>query len=196
MRQLEDALGLRRERYLAEREGLGKARQRPLDLGLHRLQPQSQPLQDRGGNALPVPDQAEEDVLGTYEIVAETPRLFTRQDDHPTCPFGEPFKHRSPPHPFSVPFTQRISFGGRLVSRPHYTPPPRTPPDFFATCRSTPRFFDAHRVTCPPPGEALQRRVPRRVDTRDPPAAPARDCGWRRERRCPAPPAAGGRDRR
>jgi hypothetical protein len=106
--ELQDALGLRRERHLPERQGFGEARQRPLDLRLHRLQPQPQPLEDGGRDAFPVPDQPEEDMLGTNEIVAETPRLFTRKDDHPTCPFGEPFKHRSPPHPFSVPFTREF----------------------------------------------------------------------------------------
>ena len=56
-----------------------------------------EPLQDRGGDALAVADQAEQDVLGSDEIVAETARFFARQDDDPSRPFGEPFKHWCPP---------------------------------------------------------------------------------------------------
>ena len=99
MRQLEDALGLRRERHLAERQRLREAGQRPLDLGLHRLESQTEPLQDRGGDAFAVADEAQQDVFGTYEIVAETARLFSSQDDDPSRSFGEPFKHRCPPPP-------------------------------------------------------------------------------------------------
>ncbi len=98
-RQLENPLGLGRERHLAERQRLGEPRQRPLNLSLDRLQPQSQALQHGSRNTLPVTDQAEEDVLRTNEIVAETPRLFTCQDDYSPRPFREPFKHRLAPSP-------------------------------------------------------------------------------------------------
>jgi hypothetical protein len=98
-RQLENPLGLGRERHLAERQRLGEPRQRPLNLSLDRLQPQSQALQHGSRNTLPVTDQAEEDMLRTNEIVAETPRLFTCQDDYSPRPFREPFKHRLAPSP-------------------------------------------------------------------------------------------------
>jgi len=61
--KLEDTLGLRGEGQLAKGQGLGKARQRPLDLGLDRLEPQPEPLKDGGGDALSVTDQAKEDML-------------------------------------------------------------------------------------------------------------------------------------
>ena len=100
MRQLEDALGLRGERHLTEREGLRESGERPLDLGLHGLQTEPETLQDRGGDALAVADQAEQDVLGPYEIVAEPTRFLASQDDDPSRPFGESFKHWSPLAPF------------------------------------------------------------------------------------------------
>ena len=76
MDELEDPLGLRRERHFAEGQRLGEAGQRPLDLRLDRLEPQPEPLEDRGRDALAVADEPEEDVLGPDEIVAEAPRLF------------------------------------------------------------------------------------------------------------------------
>ena len=94
--ELEHALGLRRERNFAERERLGEAGERPLDLGLHRLEAKPEPLEHGGRDAFAVTDQAEQDVLGADEIVAETPRLLPRQDDDPSRPFGESFKHWRP----------------------------------------------------------------------------------------------------
>ena len=61
--QLEDALGLRRERHLAERERLGESCERALDLRLDGLEPQPQPLENRGRDSLTVTDQPEKDVL-------------------------------------------------------------------------------------------------------------------------------------
>ena len=93
MRQLEDPLGLRRERHLTEGQRLGEAGQRPLHLGLDRLEPQPQPLQDGGRDAFAVPDEPEEDVLGPDEIVTEPPCLFPRQDDDPPRPLRESLEH-------------------------------------------------------------------------------------------------------
>ena len=69
--------------HLAEGQGLREAGQRALDLGLDRLEPETQALQDGGRDPLAVPDEAEEDVLGAHEIVAEAARLFPRQNDDP-----------------------------------------------------------------------------------------------------------------
>src|SRR5205085_3567319 len=96
-RQLEDALGLRREWHLAERQRLGKARQGPLDFRLHGLEPEPEALQDRSGDTFAVADQAEENVLGSDEIVAEPPGLFTCEDDDASRSFSESLKHEWPP---------------------------------------------------------------------------------------------------
>ena len=93
MRQLEHALGLGGERHFPERQRLGEAGQRPLHFRLDRLEPEPEPLEDRGGDPLAVADEPEEDVLGADEVVAEAARLFPCQDDDPPRPFGEPFKH-------------------------------------------------------------------------------------------------------
>ena len=103
-RQLQHALRLRGERDLTERQRLREAGQGPLDLRLHRFEPQPETLQHRGGDALAVTDEPEQDVLGTDEVVAETSRLLTRQDDDPSRPFGESFKHCAFPTPFLAAF--------------------------------------------------------------------------------------------
>ena len=95
--QLEHALGLRRERHFTERQRLGESGQGPLDLRLHRFEPEPEPLQHGGRDAFSVADQPEQDVLRSDEIVAETTRLLPRQDDDPSRPFSEPFKHWSSP---------------------------------------------------------------------------------------------------
>ena len=101
MRQLEDALGLGRERHFAERQRLREAGQGPLDFRLDGLEPEPEPLQHRGRDALAVADQAEQDVLGADEIVAEPSRLFPCQDDDPSRPLGESFEHWVP-SPLSI----------------------------------------------------------------------------------------------
>src|SRR5581483_5692602 len=121
--ELEDALGLRGERHLTEGQGLRKAGERALDFGLDRLQTQTEPLQDRRGDAFPVSDEAEQHVLGPDEIVPEPSSLFSSEDDDPSRPFGEPFKHWSPP-PLSCVPGDPILLNRRLVipSRSQYSP--------------------------------------------------------------------------
>ena len=92
-RQLEDPLRLRSERHLAEGQGLGEPGQRPLHFRLDRLQPEAEPLQHRGRDALAVADESEEDVLGPYEVMTEPPCLFPGQDDDPTRPLRESLEH-------------------------------------------------------------------------------------------------------
>src|SRR5207247_4969584 len=70
-RQLEDALGLWGERNFTERQRLRKSSQGPFDFGLDGLESESEALQDRGRDPFTVSDQAEEDMLGSDEIVAE-----------------------------------------------------------------------------------------------------------------------------
>ncbi len=91
--QLQHALGLRGERHLAERQGLGESGQRTLDLGLDCLQPQPETLKHRGGDALAVTDESEEDVLRPDEVMTEPTCLFSGQDDDPTRPLSESFEH-------------------------------------------------------------------------------------------------------
>ena len=101
-RELEDALGLRGEGHLAERERLGEAGERALDLGFDVLQPEPETLQDRGCDPLTVADEPEQHVLGSDEVVAEAARFFASQDDDPSRPLGEPFEHFRP-YPFRRP---------------------------------------------------------------------------------------------
>ena len=92
-RELQHALGLRRERDLAEREGLGESGQGPLDLALDGLEPKPQALQDRGCDPLPVANQSEQDVLGPHEVVAEPAGLLSGEDDDASRALGESLEH-------------------------------------------------------------------------------------------------------
>jgi len=99
-RELEDALGLRRKGHFTERERLGETGQGPLDFRLHRLEPEAQTLEDSGRDPFAVANQPEEDVLSAHEVVSETTGFLPRQDDDPSRPLGESFKHwRAPPLP-------------------------------------------------------------------------------------------------
>jgi hypothetical protein len=75
-RKLEDAFGLGGERYLTERQRLGEAGERALDLCFHRFQTEPEALQDGGSNALAVANQPEENMFRAHEIVPEPPRFF------------------------------------------------------------------------------------------------------------------------
>ncbi len=77
-RELENPLGLRRERHFPERERLGEPGEGPLDLRFHGLEPKPKSLENCSRDAFAVTDQAEEDVFSTDEIVAEPPRLLPR----------------------------------------------------------------------------------------------------------------------
>ena len=116
-RELEDALGLRGERDLAERQRLGEPGERPLDLRLDRLQAEPEPLEHRRRDALAVPDEPEEDVLGADEVVPEPARLLTCQDDDPPRSLGEPFKHSMALAGY-LPLAEHFLFPGQLVTRP------------------------------------------------------------------------------
>ena len=76
--ELENPLGLRRERHFPECERLGESRERALDLRLHGLEAKPETLQNRGRDSLAVADQPEKDVLRADEIVAETTGFLTR----------------------------------------------------------------------------------------------------------------------
>ena len=91
--ELENTLGLGRERHLTERQCLGESGQGPLDFRLDGFELEPEPLEHRGRDALPVPDQPEQDMLGSDEVVAETARLFPGQDDDPARPLSESFEH-------------------------------------------------------------------------------------------------------
>ena len=52
----------------------------------------AQPGEDPGGYALRFPDQAEEDVLGTYIVMVKTLGLFLRQRKNSPRPFREFFE--------------------------------------------------------------------------------------------------------
>src|SRR2546425_365709 len=99
-RELENSLGLRRERHFPERERLGEPGEGALDFRLYGLEPEPETLEHRGSDSFAVADQAEKNVLGADKIVTEAARFFSCQDDDPSRPFRESFKHwLSPPLP-------------------------------------------------------------------------------------------------
>ena len=113
--ELQDPLRLGSERNLAERQRFREAGERTLNLRLHRFQTQPEPLQDRRGDTFPVADETEKHVLGADEIMPEPSRLFPSEDNDPSRPFGEPFKHWSTP-PLSCVPGEPFSLNRRLVN--------------------------------------------------------------------------------
>ena len=95
--QFENPLGLGSERNFTERQRLGEAGKGALDLGFDGLEAKAQALEDCRGDTFTVTDETEKHVLGSHEVVPESPRFFPRQDDDSPGPFGEPFKHWCPP---------------------------------------------------------------------------------------------------
>ncbi len=93
-RQLEDLLGARGERDLAGGDLLAGADDAD-DLGAHALDSDVERLEDAGGEALLLAEQAEQDVLGADVVVLERPRLFLREDDYLPGPLCESLKHLS-----------------------------------------------------------------------------------------------------
>src|SRR5262245_45475571 len=93
--ELEDTLGLGGERNFTEGKGLRESCEGTLNLALHRFELEPEPLEDRCGDPLPVTNQTEQDVLGSYEIVAKAACFLPGQDDDPTRPFSESFEHVS-----------------------------------------------------------------------------------------------------
>jgi len=93
--ELEDTFRLGCERNFTEGEGLRESSEGTLDLALHSFELEPEPLEDRRGDPLSVTNQTEQDVLGSYEIVAKTACFLPGQDDDPTRPFSESFEHVS-----------------------------------------------------------------------------------------------------
>src|SRR5262249_50810993 len=79
-RELEHLLRARRERDLAGRDLVALADD-PGDLGPNLLDRDVEALEDAGGQALLLAQQAEQDVLGADVIVLERTSLVLRQDD-------------------------------------------------------------------------------------------------------------------
>jgi len=76
--ELENPLGLRRERHFPERERLGESCERALDFSLDGFEPEPESLKNRGRDSFPVADQPEKNVFRTDEIVAETASFLAR----------------------------------------------------------------------------------------------------------------------
>ena len=93
-RQLEDLLGSGRERNLTGRRGLTSSH-RLLDLLPDRLERDRQRLERFDRHALPLVDEAEQDVLGPDVVVIQKPRLLLGQKDDPPSPIGEALEHPS-----------------------------------------------------------------------------------------------------
>ena len=91
-RELEHLLGARRERDLAGGDLLAGADDAH-DLRAHALDGDVEALEDAGGEALLLAEQAEQDVLGADVVVLERPRLLLRENDHLAGSFCESLEH-------------------------------------------------------------------------------------------------------
>jgi hypothetical protein len=90
--ELEDLLGPRRERDLPGGDLFAGADDAH-DLRAHALHRDVQALEHAGREALFLPQQAEQDVLGPDVVVLERPRLFLREDHDLAGPFCESLEH-------------------------------------------------------------------------------------------------------
>ena len=93
-RQLQDLLGARRERDLSGGDLLAGADD-PHHLRADALDGDVERLEDAGGQALLLAQQAEQDVLGADVVVLERARLFLGQDDYLTGSLCESLEQRS-----------------------------------------------------------------------------------------------------
>ena len=87
-RQLEHLLGARRERDLAGGDLVALADD-ARDLRAHLFHRDVERLEDAGGKAFLLAEEAEQDVLRADVVVLEGPRLVLRQNDDLSCPLGE-----------------------------------------------------------------------------------------------------------
>ena len=87
-RQLEHFLGARRERDLAGGDLVALADD-ACDLGANLLHRDVERLEDAGGKALLLAQQAQQDVLGADVVVLEGPCFVLRENDDLPRPFGE-----------------------------------------------------------------------------------------------------------
>ncbi len=91
-RQLEDLLRPGGERDVAARS-LGALTDDLDDLLAHRFEVDAEALEAAGGDALPLVDEAEQDVLGPDVVVVEQARFLLSEDHDSPGPIGEPLKH-------------------------------------------------------------------------------------------------------
>ena len=89
----EDLLGLGGEGDLTRRAHVGAHGDNFFHLALQRREGHVELLEDRHGQAIPLPGEAEEEVFCPHKVMAETDRLFSSQDDYLPCPFRKPLKH-------------------------------------------------------------------------------------------------------
>jgi hypothetical protein len=95
-RQLEHLLGPRREGDLAGGD-LVTLTDDPGDLRAHLLDGDVESVEDAGGKALLLAQQAEQDVLGADVVVLEGAGFILRQHHHLAGTFGKPLKHARAP---------------------------------------------------------------------------------------------------
>ena len=91
-RELQDLLRARGERDLAGGDLLARAHDAD-NLGAHALHGDVQALEDAGGEALLLTEEAEQDVLGADVVVLEGSGFLLREDDHLTCSLCESLEH-------------------------------------------------------------------------------------------------------
>src|SRR5439155_25024960 len=77
----------------------------------HALQGDVHRLERLRRHALALVDQTQQEVLGADVVVVEHPRLFLREDDHPSGPVGESFKHSVPPGAHQRSVRRRVPLG-------------------------------------------------------------------------------------
>ncbi len=118
-RQLEDLLRPRRE---GRRPGRRSSRQsdRLFDLLAHGLERHPELLQGLRRHPLTLVDEAEQDVLGTYEAVVEQPRFFLREHQDSASPVSKAFEHSDRlPRRFSFP-TRSVPAGALVPISTHH----------------------------------------------------------------------------
>ena len=100
-RQLEHALGARRERDLADGHGAARGAHHVLDLLADAVEIEPEVVEHRRGDALALADDAEQQVLGADVVVLQPRRFLARQVDDLADPFRELVVHgvSRPPRP-------------------------------------------------------------------------------------------------
>src|SRR6185437_11763719 len=112
-----------------------------LDLLTDALQGDPEGLQGLRGHALPLVDEAKEDVLGADVVVVEHPGLFLGQDDNTPCSVGEPLEHSHSLPAAPCWCTHALSYGALphdalLHSTGRHESGPRTPGPSMVSART------------------------------------------------------------
>src|SRR6185436_16002540 len=92
-RELQDTLGLGAERNLDAGRDLLAEDRAPFDFLPDVLERQVRAGEDATGQALPLADEAQQQVLGFDRNASELAGLVPGEEENSSCPFGVPFEH-------------------------------------------------------------------------------------------------------